>query len=196
MPDPTTSTSTSTQPHQSQSQNQQPQHDRDKDPNQASHSLSQSPPEDQQKKEALAAFTATLHSVGTNLEAPLRDRAATLQSNDAALERQEAELVDHTQRLAKQNAQWEGIAEETRRGLKEIGDVQNWAEMIERDLLVLEDMMESVERDEGGASEYGGDAEGHVNGNGGAEAGTGADADGNANGKKSDATSKGWLRWW
>ncbi|KAJ5387505.1 hypothetical protein N7509_010046 [Penicillium cosmopolitanum] len=97
------------------------------------------------KKEALAAFTATLHSVGTNLEAPLRDRATTITSNAAALQRQETELAETTARLARQNAQWAGLADETRDGLKEIGDVQNWAEMIERDLLVLEDMMDDVE---------------------------------------------------
>ncbi|KAJ5984269.1 hypothetical protein N7481_006368 [Penicillium waksmanii] len=100
---------------------------------------------DHQKKEALAAFTATLHSVGTNLEAPLLDRATTITSNAAALQRQENELAETTARLARQNAQWAGLADETRDGLKEIGDVQNWAEMIERDLLVLEDMMDDVE---------------------------------------------------
>ncbi|CAI7614077.1 unnamed protein product [Penicillium pancosmium] len=110
---------------------------------------------DNQKKEALAAFTATLHSVGTNLEAPLRDRATTITSNAAALQRQETELAETTARLARQNAQWAGLADETRDGLKEIGDVQNWAEMIERDLLVLEDMMDDVEGHGGGELEGG-----------------------------------------
>ncbi|KAJ5129767.1 GCN5-like 1 [Penicillium bovifimosum] len=107
--------------------------------------------DDQRQKEALAAFTATLLSVGTNLEAPLRDRAANIQSNAVALERQEAELAENTQRLARQNQQWVGLADETREGLKEIGDVQNWAEMIERDLLALEDMMDDVEGGQGPA---------------------------------------------
>ncbi len=98
-----------------------------------------------QKQEALAAFTATLHSVGTNLETPLRDRASLITANEAALQRQEAELAAHTARLARENAAWAGMADETREGLKEIGDVQNWAEMIERDLLVLEEMMGEVE---------------------------------------------------
>jgi hypothetical protein len=111
---------------------------------------------DNQKKEALAAFTATLHSVGTNLEAPLRDRATTITSNAAALQRQETELAETTARLARQNAQWAGLADETRDGLKEIGDVQNWAEMIERDLLVLEDMMDDVEGHGGGGELEGG----------------------------------------
>jgi hypothetical protein len=155
--------------------------------------------DDQRQKEALAAFTATLHSVGTNLEAPLRDRAANIQSNAAVLERQEAELAENTQRLARQNQQWVGFADETRDGLKEIGDVQNWAEMIERDLLALEDMMDVVER--GRESENGderGDGDGELNedvenGNANGQNGhVGTDS----NGKKLDQPAKGWLRWW
>ncbi|KAJ6139000.1 hypothetical protein N7471_005486 [Penicillium samsonianum] len=158
--------------------------------------------DDQQQKEALAAFTATLHSVGTNLEAPLRDRAANIQSNAAALERQEAELAENTQRLARQNQQWVGFADETRDGLKEIGDVQNWAEMIERDLLALEDMMDVVERGHGEhGSEDGddrGDSDTELNGiveNGNSNGQTGH-VDVDANGKKVDQPAKGWLRWW
>lgn len=153
-------------------------------------------PEDQPKKEALAAFTATLHSVGTNLEAPLRDRAATITANASALDQQENELAAHTARLARQNAQWMGLADETREGLKEIGDVQNWAEVIERDLLVLEEMMGMVEEGERNGEE---DESG---------SGTGMDGfdgdefeggqDGELNGKKKDDRKHagGWLRWW
>lgn len=166
--------------------------------------------EEQQKKEALAAFTATLHSVGTNLEAPLRDRAATITSNTAALDRQEAELAEHTARLAKQNAQWSGFADETREGLKEIGDVQNWAEMIERDLLVLEEMMDGVEATGVQEEEMGGHGHGDRDGDGDGD-GDGLDrvvnrvnglSVGNGqyglwdggNGKKEETRS--WLRWW
>ncbi|KAJ5136363.1 hypothetical protein N7448_004917 [Penicillium atrosanguineum] len=162
--------------------------------------------EEQQKKEALAAFTATLHSVGTNLEAPLRDRAATITSNTAALDRQEAELAEHTARLAKQNAQWSGFADETREGLKEIGDVQNWAEMIERDLLVLEEMMDGVEATEVREEEMGGHGHGHEDGDGddmngvvnrvnGLSVGNGQHGLWNgSDGKKKETRS--WLRWW
>lgn len=149
--------------------------------------------EDQQK-EALAAFTATLHSVGTNLEAPLRDRAANIQSNAAALERQEADLAENTARLARQNQQWAGLADETRDGLKEIGDVQNWAEMLERDLLALEDMMDDVEKRKDGEDEGLESANGNGNGN---ENGHVDDHDIDHDidhGKKPEP--RGWFRWW
>ncbi|KAJ5496028.1 hypothetical protein N7539_001144 [Penicillium diatomitis] len=175
--------------------------------------------EDHQKQEALAAFTATLRSVGTNLEAPLRDRAAIITANEAALQRQEAELVEHTAQLARQNAQWTGWAEETREGLKEIGDVQNWAEMIERDLLILEDMMDGVEMRENEEDEGDDDDREHRGQRGVSEEdeqmgmdeilrlGVAGDEDGpvqNGNGlwqgkgKKADdrKSSRFWLRWW
>ncbi|KAJ5796065.1 transcriptional regulator family: GCN5-like 1 [Penicillium psychrosexuale] len=155
------------------------------------------PTADQQQKEALAAFTATLHSVGTNLEAPLRDRAANIQSNAVVLERQEAELAENTQRLARQNQQWVGFADETRDGLKEIGDVQNWAEMIERDLLALEDMMDVVESGHGEhGSEDGddrGDSDTELDDN---ASGRNGNVDIDANGKNVGQQPKGWLRWW
>ena len=151
------------------------------------------PSEEQQKKEALAAFTATLHSVGTNLETPLRDRAATITSNAAALEKQEAELAGSTARLARQNAQWVGLADETRNGLKEIGDVQNWAEMIERDLSMLEEIVDAAD-----AQEREGDIEVESQ-----DGGVGVDGreNGGLDGKmKKDgghpARQGGWLRWW
>ncbi|KAJ5316643.1 GCN5-like 1 [Penicillium antarcticum] len=150
---------------------------------------------------ALAAFTATLHSVGTNLEVPLRDRASNIQSNALALDRQQVELAENTTRLARQNTQWLGFADETRDGLKEIGDVQNWAELIERDLLALEDMMDSVEGrdrgseddlDRGGAQngEVNVHVDGAVNGDGGGV------VNGNGKAKKMDQPARSWFRWW
>lgn len=151
---------------------------------------------DQRQKEALAAFTATLHSVGTNLEAPLRERATIINSNALSLERQEAELAGHGAALAKQNEGWEKVADETRAGLKEIGDVQNWAEMIERDLLVLESMMDEVEGVDDSASE--GDErsvrdeemEVEMNGNG--------NGNGVPNGDEVQKKEKrrSWFSWW
>jgi hypothetical protein len=157
---------------------------------------------DQRQKEALAAFTATLHSVGTNLEAPLRERATIINGNALSLERQEAELAGHSAALAKQNDGWEKIADDTRAGLKEIGDVQNWAEMIERDLLVLESMMDEVEgeMDLDGSEDGHGDRNGNVgevevevemNGNGN---GNGVPNGNEVHAKKEKRRS--WFSWW
>ncbi|KAJ6096517.1 hypothetical protein N7486_007263 [Penicillium sp. IBT 16267x] len=137
---------------------------------------------DQRQKEALAAFTATLHSVGTNLEAPLRERATIINTNAISLERQEAELAGHSAALAKQNDGWEKVADETRAGLKEIGDVQNWAEMIERDF-----DLDSTGED-GDINGSVGELEGEMNGNG----------NGNGNGVEDAKKEKRrrWFSWW
>ncbi|GAD92420.1 hypothetical protein CPC735_068470 [Paecilomyces variotii No. 5] len=105
----------------------------------------------QRTAEARTAFTASLNSVGSNLDAELRSRAANLHSNAAALNKQENELQRATAGLAKQNDQWQKVADQAREGLKEIGDVQNWAELIERDLLIVEETLRLAEEEEGEA---------------------------------------------
>lgn len=140
--------------------------------------------------EAHAAFTASLKSVASNHDSELRERAQNLHANATALAEQEAALHKATAELARQNEQWAGVADAARAGLKEFGDVQNWAELIERDLLVLGETVrlveEAGERDgEGGEEEEVRDGvvggkrkdDGRVDG----EAGPGA---------------KGWFRWW
>ncbi|CRG83935.1 hypothetical protein PISL3812_01291 [Talaromyces islandicus] len=117
-------------------------------------SSSSSPPADQDPEtarrtlEARTAFTASLHSAGQNVSSDLRARATDLHNNEAAIQKQENELAKHTSNLAKQNEQWDKVVESARQGLKEIGDVQNWAEMIERDLLVVEEVLRLAEGNE------------------------------------------------
>ncbi|RAK96405.1 uncharacterized protein BO80DRAFT_229279 [Aspergillus ibericus CBS 121593] len=97
------------------------------------------PHPEKQTLEAKSAFTATLLNTATTYTTPLVDRAHTLTTNATHLESQQLELEKSTAALGKQNDAWEKVAEEARLGLKEIGDVQNWAEVIERELLVLEE---------------------------------------------------------
>ncbi|KAF2470718.1 uncharacterized protein BDR25DRAFT_303731 [Lindgomyces ingoldianus] len=95
--------------------------------------------------EARAAVTASLASVGGSVDAEMRTRAADLHSNSEAIAKQEKELTKQTAALAKQSAQWQKLADTSTKKLNEIGDIQNWAEMIERDLLVLEETLRLVE---------------------------------------------------
>ncbi|MCJ1388470.1 hypothetical protein MMC18_001317 [Xylographa bjoerkii] len=100
---------------------------------------------DQRTAEARAAFLASLNSVGSQGDAELQARAKDIHTSAVALARQEADVAKQTDDLAQQTAQYQQIADESRGKLKEIGDVQNWAEMIERDLLVLEETMRIVD---------------------------------------------------
>lgn len=95
--------------------------------------------------EARAAVTATLSSVGSAYDTDLQRRAADLHANSKAIEKQERELIKQTAGLAKQSAQWEKIIGKSTKQLNEIGDVQNWAEVMERDLLRIEETLRLVE---------------------------------------------------
>ncbi|MCJ1397782.1 hypothetical protein MMC11_000978 [Xylographa trunciseda] len=100
---------------------------------------------DQRTAEARAAFLGSLNSVGSQGDAELQARAKDIHTSAAALARQEDDVAKQTDSLAEHTAQYQQIADESRGKLKEIGDVQNWAEMIERDLLVLEETMRIVD---------------------------------------------------
>ena len=97
--------------------------------------------------EAKNAFLASLNSVGSSADASLQRRAADIAANSAALSRQQAQLEASTAALAKETDEFAKIADDARGKLKEIGDVQNWAEVMERELLVLEETMRIVEED-------------------------------------------------
>ena len=102
----------------------------------------------QDTAEAHTAFTASLRAVGSNLDANLLGRAANLHENSAALSKQEEDLKKQTQNLSKQNDQLQKLADQGREGLKGVGDLQNWAELIERDLLIVEETLKLAEEED------------------------------------------------
>jgi hypothetical protein len=95
--------------------------------------------------ESKAAVTASLSSVGGAIDSEITSRASDIHTNAAAIEKQEKELAKQTAALAKQRGQWQNLADSSTKKLNELGDIQNWAEVIERDLLVLEETMRLVD---------------------------------------------------
>lgn len=95
--------------------------------------------------EARAAVTASLTSVGASLDNEMRTRTADLHANAEAISKQETELAKSTAALATQTAEWDKLLQSGTKKLNEVGDIQNWAEMIERDLLVLEETVRLVD---------------------------------------------------
>jgi hypothetical protein len=77
-----------------------------------------------------------------------------LHANSKAIDKQEKDLAKATSALAKESEKWAKVGDKAIKQLNEIGDVQNWAEVLERDLLVLEETMRLVEGrpDEGNIS--------------------------------------------
>ncbi|KAH0562005.1 hypothetical protein GP486_003287 [Trichoglossum hirsutum] len=106
---------------------------------------------------------ASLSAVGSTLDAEIHPRIATIHSNSTALASQQADLAKQTAKLQKESVQWQKMADNSRGKLKELGDIQNWAEMIERDLLVLEETLRIAEgdgKDARDANSYMGEASG------------------------------------
>ncbi|TGJ84223.1 hypothetical protein E0Z10_g4543 [Xylaria hypoxylon] len=91
--------------------------------------------------EARAALVASMSNM---LDSELQSRASLLHSNTAALSRQEQDVARATEALRKENDKLVKVAKEAGRKIKELGNVQNWAEVLERDFLVLEETMRLV----------------------------------------------------
>jgi len=101
----------------------------------------------QQTADARTAFLDALKTIGSSTTTSLETRVADIHTSSDAISAQEASLSKQTDLLAKQTEEFQKLADESRGKLKEIGDVQNWAEIIERDLLVLEETMRIVDEE-------------------------------------------------
>lgn len=95
--------------------------------------------------EARAAVLGSLQSAGSAYDSQLQRRATDLHENAAAISTQELKLKQLTTDLAKETETWRKEADKGSDGLKQFGDLQNWAEVMERDLLVVEETLRLVE---------------------------------------------------
>jgi len=95
--------------------------------------------------EARAAVTATLSTAGSHHDSQFQHRASALHTNAAALARQESEVKALSAALAKESAKWQKELDKTTKGLNHFGDLQNWAEVVEREFLVLEETLRLAE---------------------------------------------------
>ncbi|KAI2642162.1 hypothetical protein GGS21DRAFT_292989 [Xylaria nigripes] len=91
--------------------------------------------------EARAALIASMSNM---LDSELQSRASLLHSNAAALSRQEKDVAKASEALRRENDKLAKVAKDAGRKIKELGNVQNWAEVLERDFLVLEETMRLV----------------------------------------------------
>ncbi|KAI0436912.1 hypothetical protein F4803DRAFT_556538 [Xylaria telfairii] len=103
--------------------------------------------------EARAALVASMSNM---LDSELQSRASVLHANATVLSRQEQDVARATEALRKENDKLAKVAKDAGRKIKELGNVQNWAEVLERDFLVLEETMRLVRN--GGADSDDGDS--------------------------------------
>ncbi|RYP40785.1 hypothetical protein DL767_001431 [Monosporascus sp. MG133] len=104
--------------------------------------------------EARAALVATVSNL---LDTELQGRASLLHGNAAALERQRRDVSRAAEGLRRENDRLARLARDAGKAVKELGNVQNWAEVLERDFLVLEETVRLVKRGDGGEDEEDGD---------------------------------------
>ncbi|KAM3084398.1 hypothetical protein ACMFMG_001497 [Clarireedia jacksonii] len=82
----------------------------------------------------------TLQQILAPSERDLQVRAQTLHSNSAALTKQEDVLRKEIKGLGKENDKLEKVVREGQKKIMEVGNVQNWAEVLEREFAVLEEV--------------------------------------------------------
>ena len=91
-------------------------------------------------------------NIGNQHFSALQSRAQNLHANTAQLDKQQKDVIKATEGLKKETEKLRKWADEGQRMVKELGNVQNWAEMLERDFLVLS---ETIRLANGGGSHSG-----------------------------------------
>lgn len=86
-----------------------------------------------------------MNNIGSSLDRTLQDRAKNLHENSKVLSKQEKDVAKATEALRKENDKLGKVAVEGSKKVKELGNVQNWAEMLERDFLVLGEFVRLVD---------------------------------------------------
>ncbi|KAF1826336.1 uncharacterized protein K489DRAFT_300740, partial [Dissoconium aciculare CBS 342.82] len=97
------------------------------------------------QREARAAVLASLESAGSSHAAQLQQRATDIHLQSKTIQQQERDLAKNTKALAKETKLLQREADRAVTAMKELGDVENWANMMEQDFLVLEETMRLVD---------------------------------------------------
>lgn len=87
-------------------------------------------------------FSKHLEQVGNDIDQPLRDRIQEVYDSDKLITQQRQRLSKQTTDLNKTTKQIQNLTDSALNRVKETGDVQNWAEMIDERLRILEQTVE------------------------------------------------------
>jgi hypothetical protein len=92
-------------------------------------------------------------SIGQTATHEMQARAVDLHGNTKVIEKQEKTLATGVKGLAKEREKLDKVVKEGARVVKELGNVQNWAEVLERDFLVLGETIRLANGGSGSESE-------------------------------------------
>ncbi|KAI4716578.1 hypothetical protein E4T48_07241 [Aureobasidium sp. EXF-10727] len=97
-------------------------------------------------KSTSALVSATLREHTT----PLTERTEAIVSASQSIDAQKRALVQDTQKLLRQAEELEKTIGQSVDQLKEMGDLQNWTEVVFRDISVIEETLRMAEEQEAG----------------------------------------------
>ncbi|KAK9451342.1 uncharacterized protein V1518DRAFT_408299 [Limtongia smithiae] len=89
-------------------------------------------------------FYRDLQGLTRYVDRDLRQRITSVHANAKHISAQSKHIRVQTYAVAKETRKWEELASKAALGLKEAGDVQNWAEILEVELSALEETMRLV----------------------------------------------------
>ncbi|ANB12551.1 hypothetical protein AWJ20_808 [Sugiyamaella lignohabitans] len=95
---------------------------------------------------ATSTLADKLGLVPDELSRPLTDKMTEVYENSRRIGIQAKELSTKTAQLKALTGQWKTLSSGVENKVKEFGDVQNWAEMIDQDLRVLEETIKQAKR--------------------------------------------------
>ncbi|XP_046847174.1 biogenesis of lysosome-related organelles complex 1 subunit 1-like [Xenia sp. Carnegie-2017] len=96
---------------------------------------------DQQEKKRKEVFEST-NVVVDKLVSTLNDGVEEIYQNQKKLESEAKQLQTHTAQFSKQSIQWLQLAEGFNRALKELGDIENWSQVIEAEMTTIAGALE------------------------------------------------------
>ncbi|KAI0240279.1 Biogenesis of lysosome-related organelles complex 1 subunit 1 [Lamellibrachia satsuma] len=99
--------------------------------------------QERKKKAATVAATALTHSLVDYLNSGV----AQAYVNQKKLDTETKILQANATHFARQTTQWLKLVEDFNQSLKEIGDVENWARSIERDMHTISNALEYAYKD-------------------------------------------------
>eukprot|EP00727_Mastigamoeba_balamuthi_P003741 m51a1_g13364 putative biogenesis of lysosome-related organelles complex 1 subunit 1 (122) ;mRNA; f:1547-2049 len=92
------------------------------------------------RKLAVASTAAVTDSMIDSVNAGV----AAVFANQRALDTEARTLQQQTARFSRQTHMWVTVAEQYNRAMKELGDIENWARVMEQDLLAITTALEAI----------------------------------------------------
>ncbi|ODQ63714.1 hypothetical protein NADFUDRAFT_53369 [Nadsonia fulvescens var. elongata DSM 6958] len=84
-------------------------------------------------------FVNDVEAIPRAFDEVMQTRARNLHKNRQSIANQADNLKNQTTALTKQTKLWKQLAKDANSKLKQGGDLQNWAELVDRDIRILEE---------------------------------------------------------